>query len=54
MVNLFLFCEPLRARRWVNVTGRRTRADWASEIKALVDIRCPDADKIVLVSAPVE
>ena len=49
IVNLFLFCEPLSAKRWVNVTERRTRVDWANEIKALVDVRYPDADKIVLV-----
>ena len=29
--NLFLFCEPLKGRRRVQVTGRRTRQDWAQE-----------------------
>jgi hypothetical protein len=24
VVNVFLFCEPLQAKRWVDVTDRRT------------------------------
>jgi transposase len=48
--NLFLFCEPLRARRWVAVTDRRTGADWAHQIKDLVDRRYPEAERIVLVA----
>ena len=49
VVNLFLFCEPLRGRRWVDVTERRTRADWAHRIKELVDERYAEAERIVLV-----
>ena len=49
VVNLFLFCEPLRGRRWVDVTEQRTRTDWAHQIKDLVDIRYPQAERIVLV-----
>ena len=49
VVNLFLFCEPLQGRRWVDVTERRTRTDWAHQIKELVDERYPQAEKIVLV-----
>ena len=49
VVNTFLFCEPLRATRWVTVTARRTKADWAHQIKDLVDVRYPDAESIVLV-----
>jgi transposase len=48
--NLFLFCEPLRARRWVAVTERRTATDWAYQIKDLVDVRYPEAERIVLVA----
>ncbi len=48
--NVFLFCEPLQARRWVAVTDRRTAADWADQIKDLVDVRYPDAERIVLVA----
>jgi hypothetical protein len=47
--NIFLFCEPLQARRWVCATERRTRVDWAQQIKELVDLRYPDAARIVLV-----
>jgi DDE superfamily endonuclease len=49
VANLFLFCEPLAGRRWVDVTERRTKADWASQIQELVDVRYPDAECIVLV-----
>lgn len=49
VANLFLFCEPLRARRWVDVTEHRTRADWAYQVKELVDIHYPEAERIILV-----
>jgi hypothetical protein len=49
VVNLFLFCEPLAGERWVDVTERRTKADWAHQIKELVDVRHPAAERIVLV-----
>ena len=48
-MNVFLFCEPLEGRRWVEVTEQRTRADWAQQIKELVDVRYPEAQRIVLV-----
>ena len=47
--NLFLFCEPLAGRRWVDVTERRTKVDWAHQIQHLVDERYPDAERLVLV-----
>ena len=47
--NLFLVTEPLRGWRHVEVTERRTKADWARVIKDLVDVRYPDAERIVLV-----
>ncbi len=49
VVNLFLFCEPLQGRRWVDVTERRTKMDWAHQIKELVDERYPEAEQIALV-----
>jgi transposase len=49
VVNLFLFCEPLAGKRWVDVTDHRTKADWAEQIKELVDVRYPLAERIVLV-----
>ncbi len=47
--NLFLVTEPLRGWRHVTVTDRRTKLDWARIIKGLVDVRYPDAERIVLV-----
>ena len=47
--NLFLACEPLRGRRHVAVTERRTRTDWAHFVKALLDVHYPDAERVVLV-----
>ena len=49
VVNLFMFLEPLEGRRWVDVTERRTKVDWAHQIKELVDERYPEAERIVLV-----
>ena len=49
VANLFLFCEPLAGRRWVDVTEHRARGDWAHQIKELVDERYPEAERIVLV-----
>ena len=49
VANVFLFCEPLTGRRWVEATEHRTRVDWAQQIKELVDERYPEAERIVLV-----
>jgi hypothetical protein len=49
VVNLFMFCEPLQGRRWVDVTEQRTKVDWAHQIKELVDLRYPEAEQLVLV-----
>lgn len=46
---MFMFMEPLAGRRWVDITERRTKVDWAHEIKEMVDVRYPEAEKIVLV-----
>ena len=49
VVNIFCVCEPLLSSREFTVTDRRTRKDWARLIKDLVDIRHPEAQKIILV-----
>jgi hypothetical protein len=49
VANLFMVCEPLAGQRWVTVTERRTKRDWAQQIKTLVDERYPEAERIVLV-----
>ena len=47
--NLFMMCEPLRGWRYVRVTDRRTRRDYAECLKELVDVHYPKAQKVVLV-----
>jgi len=47
VANLVLFCAPLGGQRWADVTARRTRVDRAQQIKAPVDVRYPDAERIV-------
>ena len=47
--NVFLFCEPLAGRRQVRITARRTKVDWALNVRALVDEVYPEAEKVVLV-----
>jgi transposase len=46
---LFLFCEPLPGWREVIVADRRTKLDWARAIKALLEVRYPLADRVILV-----
>jgi transposase len=47
--NVFLFVEPLKGRRRVEVTERRTRIDWARQIQRLIDVDYKKAEKITLV-----
>lgn len=49
VVNLFLFCEPLQGKCWVDVTERRTKVDWAYQIKGVINERYSEAEKVVLV-----
>ena len=49
VANVFMFMEPLAGRRWVDITERRTKTDWAQQIKELVEERYPQAERIVLV-----
>ncbi len=49
MCKLFLACEPLAGKRYVNVTEQRTSQDWAHFMRELVDVHYPKAEKIVLV-----
>jgi hypothetical protein len=48
-VNLFMFVEPLRGWRRVNVTSRRTKLDFAGQMKELADVHYPKATKLTLV-----
>ena len=47
--NLFMFFEPRAGWRHVEVTARRTKKDFARQMKALVDEYYPKAKKIRLV-----
>lgn len=47
--SIFAFVEPLGGRHHTSVHEHRTAFDWAEEIRYLVDIMYPDAEKIILV-----
>ena len=47
--NLFMLFAPLEGWRRVEVTDRRTKADWARVVKQLVDEDYPHKERIVLV-----
>ena len=47
--NLFMFYEPFGGKRYVSITDRRTKKDWAIQIKELLDVHYPNAEKVVLV-----
>ena len=47
--NLFLFCEPLAGWRHVEVTERRTRLDWAHQVRRLLESDYPQAERVRLV-----
>jgi hypothetical protein len=44
-----MFSEPLAGWRHVEVTERRTKKDYAHQLKSLVDIYHPEAEKITLI-----
>jgi len=48
-VNLFAYFQPLAGWRHIEVTERRTKVDFAKQMKNLVDIHCPEAEVIRLV-----
>jgi len=49
VVNIFLASEPLKGERYVEVTERKTKVDWAEFIKKIADEWYKDAEKIILV-----
>jgi transposase len=49
VANVFMFMEPLAGRRWIDITEHRTKGDWAHQLEELLDVRYPEAEKIVLV-----
>jgi len=49
VAEIFMEVEPLAGKRHVAVTERRTRKDWAIQIKQMLDERYPSAVKVCLV-----
>jgi DDE superfamily endonuclease len=49
VANIFMANEPLAGKRYVKVTERKTKADWAAFIKEIADQHYPCAEKIRLV-----
>ena len=47
--NIFMFIEPLNGQRHVSVREFKTSIDWAIEIKYLLDVQYPNAEKVKLV-----
>lgn len=47
--SILAFIEPLGGRHHVSVREHRTAIDWAEEMKYLVDVMYPDAERIILV-----
>ncbi|MCY7399913.1 MAG: IS630 family transposase [Nocardioides sp.] len=47
--SIFVWVEPLAGWRRVEALARRTRLDWAAQVKAMLTVDYPDAEKVVLV-----
>lgn len=49
VAEVFMEVEPLAGKRHVAITERRTRKDWAWQIKEMLDLRYPNVIKVRLV-----
>lgn len=49
VVQIFMEVEPLAGKRHVEITERRTKKDWAKQIRQMLDVRYPEAIKVRLV-----
>jgi len=49
VANIFMMFEPLAGKRYVKVTWRRTKTDWAECVRILIDQIYSHAEQIVLV-----
>ena len=49
VANIFIASEPLKGKRYVEVTERKTKIDWARFIKKIADEWYKNAEKIILV-----
>jgi transposase len=48
-VNIFMFCEPKKGWRYVKITKRRTKKDFARCMKQLTNVFYPKATKVTVV-----
>ena len=49
VAEIFMEVEPLAGKRHVAITQRRTRKDWALQIKQMLNDRYPEASKVRLI-----
>lgn len=49
VANVFMANEPLAGKRFVKITERKTKTDWANFVKEIADEHYPQAEKIKLV-----
>jgi len=49
VASVFMFTSPLERWRRVSVRERRTKVDWAHEVKRLLEVDFPHARKVILV-----
>jgi hypothetical protein len=49
VADVFLFFEPLKGQRYLDVTEHRTRRDWAEQMRKLSDECYADAERILVV-----
>lgn len=47
--SIFIFTEPLRGWRYTYASERRTKKDWAEQVRVLLEEHYPDVPKICLV-----
>jgi hypothetical protein len=47
--SIFVWVEPLAGWRRVEALSRRTRLDWAGQVKEMLTVDYPEAEKVVLV-----
>ena len=49
VADLFMVFEPLQGKRYVEVTEKRRRIEWATVMKQVADVFYPEAEKIIVV-----
>lgn len=49
VANIFMANEPLSGKRYVKVTEKKTKTDWAHFVKEIADVHYPNIEKIKLV-----